>query len=94
LEFAYPGGPVILAGLDLRVEAGSSAAVMAPSGVGKSTLLMVVGGLRRPRAGHVDIVDDSGPGLGGRPRPRVAWVFQSMHLLTGRTAVDNVALRM
>jgi ABC-type lipoprotein export system ATPase subunit len=67
---------------------------MAPSGIGKSTLLAVLGGLRHPSTGFVRIAaDDINQGV-MRPsnRPAVAWVFQSMHLLLGRSALDNVAL--
>ncbi|MDR2253725.1 MAG: ATP-binding cassette domain-containing protein [Bifidobacteriaceae bacterium] len=94
LGFAYQSSSAILDGLDLSVPAGSSAAVMAPSGVGKTTLLMVLGGLRRAQAGEVVIVDETSDDTArsGRPRPRVAWVFQAMHLIGGRTAVDNVAI--
>jgi ABC-type lipoprotein export system ATPase subunit len=94
LSFGYPGSPRLLDGLDLSVPDGGSAAIMAPSGVGKSTLLAVLGGLRSPTAGLVKTWSESLPplvSLGAR-RPRVAWVFQSMHLLPARTALDNVTI--
>jgi ABC-type lipoprotein export system ATPase subunit len=87
LRFAYPGGARILDDLDLTVPAGGSAVVTAPSGTGKSTLLAVLGGLRHPAAGTVTIDRDP-----HEDRPAVAWVFQAMHLLGRRTAVENVAL--
>lgn len=84
LTFAYPRGPHLLDGLDLSVPGGSSAAVMAPSGVGKTTLLAVLGGLRRPTSGSVSLSADGGG--------TVAWVFQEMHLLPRRTVLDNVTI--
>jgi ABC-type lipoprotein export system ATPase subunit len=94
LKFAYPNGALLLDGLDLLVPDGQSAAVMAPSGIGKSTLLSVLGGLNHPSEGYVKItgsgVTTDGPAhLDGT---QIAWVFQSMHLLTTRTALDNVAV--
>ncbi|MDR2454259.1 MAG: ATP-binding cassette domain-containing protein [Bifidobacteriaceae bacterium] len=90
MEFAYPGGPQLMAGLDLTVPRGTSAAVMAPSGVGKSTLLGVLGGLLRPQGGVVGI------GVRGESEPAapvaVAWVFQEMLLVGRRTVVDNVTI--
>lgn len=87
LRFAYANGDLLLDGLDLSVATGSSVSITAPSGTGKSTLLAVLGGLRRPLAGSVRIDPDPEAN-----RPEVAWVFQAMHLLGRRTALDNVAL--
>lgn len=87
LRFAYPGGAQIIDGLDLHVPPGASAAITAPSGTGKSTLLALLGGLRRPTDGTVMIDEDA-----LHLRPTVAWVFQAMHLLGRRTAVENAAL--
>ncbi|MDR0593442.1 MAG: ATP-binding cassette domain-containing protein [Bifidobacteriaceae bacterium] len=94
LSFAYPHGELLLKDLDLAVPWGTSAAIMAPSGIGKSTLLAVLGGLRRPSSGFVEISPDGGPAHASPEtvRPAVAWVFQSMQLLLGRTVLDNVAL--
>jgi ABC-type lipoprotein export system ATPase subunit len=90
IVFAYPGGPRLLEGLALDVAAGASAAIMAPSGEGKTTLLSILGALRRPQAGTVRI--DRPATRNGPPRPDISWVFQAMHLVARRTAVDNVAL--
>jgi ABC-type lipoprotein export system ATPase subunit len=94
LVFGYPGGRLLLDGLALTVEEGHSAAIMAPSGVGKSTLLSVLGGLRRPAAGRVDVSNGDAELETSRTpsRPRIAWLFQSVNLLPRRTAVDNVSI--
>jgi putative ABC transport system ATP-binding protein len=86
LSFRFPAGPRVIDGLCLEVVAGESVVVMAPSGTGKTTLLGLLGGLRRPDRGVVTINGDP-------PDPAtVAWVFQRMHLLHDRYVQDNVAL--
>lgn len=51
-----PGGPIAaLRGLDLRVESGEIAAVVGPSGSGKSSLLRILAGMDRPSAGRLVI---------------------------------------
>lgn len=93
LTFAYPGQESLIEGLNLRVEQGCNASIMAPSGTGKSTLLALLGGLREPQSGEVEVVApvDRTDSL-GLLRPKVSWVFQAMHLLPRLTAVHNVAL--
>ncbi|AOU97876.1 ABC transporter [Acidihalobacter yilgarnensis] len=87
----------ILDGVDLRVEAGESVAIIGASGSGKSTLLGLLAGLDAPSAGDVFL---AGEALGpldedGRARARagrVGFVFQSFQLLPGLTALENVML--
>jgi len=54
LEKAY-GVNTALAGVDLRVEAGTILGLLGPNGAGKTTLVSIVAGLRRPDAGHVEV---------------------------------------
>ncbi len=87
----------ILAGIDLRVAAGESVAIVGRSGSGKSTLLNVIAGLDGVDAGTVAVAGQSLAQLdeGGRARLRqrhVGFVFQSFHLLPTLTALENVAL--
>lgn len=51
LSFSYPGGPLVLAGIDLAVVRGEFVALAGPNGGGKTTLLRVLLGLERPTGG-------------------------------------------
>jgi lipoprotein-releasing system ATP-binding protein len=87
----------VLRGLDLDVRAGELLAVVGPSGVGKSTLLHVVGLLDRPEAGTLELegarVTDASVNDRASLRNRlIGFVFQHHHLLDELTALDNVAL--
>jgi len=53
LTFAYPDGRTVLAGVDLRVEAGERVALLGPNGAGKTTLLLQLNGILRPASGMV-----------------------------------------
>ena len=86
-----------LRGVDLDVHAGEAVAVVGPSGSGKSTLLHIVGCLDRQTAGSywLDGVDVST--LGDRQRAglrsrQFGFVFQSFHLLSYRSVLENVML--
>jgi len=65
LRMAY-GAVVVLADIDLAVDAGEIVAVTGVNGVGKSTLLSCLAGFRRPAAGTVTV-------LGGPPRDNAAF---------------------
>lgn len=88
--FAYSGDSPLFENVDLAVHRGESAAIMAPSGTGKSTLLSILGGLRSPLRGAVTIESNDMPTA--PRRARVAWIFQFMHLLSSRSVIDNVAI--
>lgn len=94
----YPGIPPVRAidGVSLKIRTGELVAVVGPSGSGKSTLLNLIGTLDRPTSGKlfVDGVDTgelSDAALAGLRAARIGFVFQQFHLLSGMTAVDNVA---
>jgi putative ABC transport system ATP-binding protein len=83
--------------VNLVVPAGDSVAIVGPSGSGKSTLLHIIGCLDRPTSGtyRLDGIDagDIGDGLLASLRgQRIGFVFQSFHLISFRTAIDNVML--
>lgn len=80
VDFAYPGEPTVLRGVDLTVPAGTITAVVGPTGAGKSTLAALAAGLRAPTAGRV-----------AAPASSRALVFQEAYLLSG-TLRDNVVL--
>lgn len=94
----YAGVPPVRAidGVSLRVTEQELVAIVGPSGSGKSTLLNLIGTLDRPTSGTVlidgvDTSELSDPALAGLRSARIGFVFQQFHLLSGMTAVDNVA---
>ena len=86
----------ILQGVDLRVEPGEVVAIIGASGVGKSTLLHLLGALDRPTKGEVLV---GGRELSGMDPESLAvirnrhigFVFQFHHLLRDFSALENVA---
>ena len=92
------GAPVpVFANLSFELPEGVLAAVMGPSGVGKSTLLHLLGGIDRPDSGTVEIFGQSLAALTPAERARfrnstIGFVFQFHHLLPEFTAEENVAL--
>lgn len=92
-----PHAVVALADVDLHVAPGELVAITGRSGVGKSTLLNLAGGLDQPTTGsvHVDGIDLASLSAGRLAelrRRRIGVVFQHGNLLPTLTAVENVAL--
>ena len=93
-------GPVeILRAISLTVTPGETLGLVGPSGSGKSSLLMLMGGLERASAGRVTALgQDLGAmdedGLARFRRGRMGVVFQNFHLIPTMTALENVALPM
>jgi NitT/TauT family transport system ATP-binding protein len=81
-------GEAALTGIDLAVPAGAFVALVGRSGVGKSTLLRVIGGLLRPTTGVVRLRGED-PLISAAP---IGIVFQRDNLMPWRTVVDNVRL--
>jgi lipoprotein-releasing system ATP-binding protein len=87
----------VLRDLDLDVPEGELLAVVGASGVGKSTLLHLIGLLDRPEEGRLEIAGGEMGDLDGEDRARlrnstIGFVFQHHHLLDELDARDNVAL--
>jgi lipoprotein-releasing system ATP-binding protein len=87
----------VLRGASLVVNAAETVAVIGASGVGKSTLLHLLGALDRPTAGHVrfdgeDLFARSESGLARYRRSEVGYVFQFGNLLGEMTALENAMI--
>lgn len=90
-------GPVeILRGISLEVEKGETLGLVGPSGSGKSSLLMLMGGLERATGGRIaalgqDLTAMDEDALARFRREHMGVVFQSFHLIPTMTALENVA---
>ncbi len=87
----------VLRGLDLEIARGEMVAVVGESGVGKSTLLHLLGALDRPGAGSYlfeghEMFGESAEVLARFRTRRIGFVFQFHHLLPEFTAGENVML--
>ncbi|MDT9599352.1 ABC transporter ATP-binding protein [Sphingosinicella rhizophila] len=87
----------ILRGIDLRVAAGESVALLGPSGSGKSSLMAVLSGLERASGGAIRIAGQDftrldEDGLARARQGRIGIVLQAFHLLPTMTAHENVAV--
>ena len=87
----------VLRDLDFSIRAGQLLAIVGPSGVGKSTLLHVIGLLDRPDAGRFVLDGQEVEGLDGEQRAHmrnrmIGFVFQHHYLLDELDALDNIAL--
>jgi putative ABC transport system ATP-binding protein len=89
----------ILRGVDLAVPAGTSVALLGPSGSGKSSLMAVLAGLERADAGSIyvdglDFTQLNEDALARARRGRIGIVLQAFHLLPTMSALENVAVPM
>ena len=97
-SYRTPKGPIaVLRGLSLTVARGEMVAVIGASGVGKSTLLHVLGGLDRAESGVVrvdgtDVTSVPDDQLVAFRNAHVGFVFQFHHLLPEFTALENVMM--
>ena len=99
-RLTLPGnaGPVdILKGITLRVARGETLGLIGPSGSGKSSLLMLMGGLERASSGRItalgqDLTALDEDRLARFRRGNMGVVFQNFHLIPTMTALENVAL--
>jgi putative ABC transport system ATP-binding protein len=86
----------ILKNISLNVSTGESLALVGPSGSGKSSLLMLLGGLERASSGSVrvagtELSDLNEDQLAFLRRDQMGIVFQSFHLIPTMSALENVA---
>jgi putative ABC transport system ATP-binding protein len=97
LKFSYPGGDFHLDIEALGVERGASAAVIGPSGTGKTTLLNLISGVSVPDAGTVTTRDTEVSALDDRARRdfrirNIGLIFQEFELLDYLDVRDNILL--
>ena len=97
LTLAGNAGPVeILRGITLEVARGETLGLVGPSGSGKSSLLMLMGGLEHATGGQVSVLGHDLPAMNEDAlarfrRDNMGVVFQSFHLIPTMTALENVA---
>jgi lipoprotein-releasing system ATP-binding protein len=92
-----PNQVEVLSGIDLKLEAATTTALVGASGAGKSTLLHLLGALDRPSSGTVsfcgeDIFRKSDRELARFRNKSIGFVFQFHHLLPEFTALENVMM--
>ncbi len=88
------GGLIVLRDIDLTLPQRGIFGLCGPNGAGKSTLLGIVGGSIRPSAGTVTLAGEDITALPAAERfgRGVSRTFQAVHLIRGRTVLDNVAV--
>ena len=96
--YEYNSSPIeILKGADLSINQGESIAVVGESGIGKSTLLHILGALDTPDSGHFffrgkNVFDMGNSALANFRNTTIGFVFQFHYLLAEFTALENVMI--
>jgi ABC-type lipoprotein export system ATPase subunit len=96
-SYPLPKGELrVFEGLDFDLERGELAAIMGVSGVGKTTLLNLLGGLDRPTDGRVfldgeDLFAGTDREVASVRNRKIGFVFQVYHLLPEFTSLENVS---
>lgn len=94
LTFSH-GDRLLYDRINLTIPRGKVTAVLGPSGIGKTTLLRLIGGQLKPESGHILFDGEDVPTLSRsrlyEVRKRMSMLFQSGALFTGMTVFDNVA---
>jgi lipoprotein-releasing system ATP-binding protein len=87
----------VLKGVDLQLAKGEMIAIVGASGIGKTTLLHILGTLDRPTAGkllydNVEVLNKNDIDLSSYRNKTIGFVFQFHHLLPEFTALENVMM--
>lgn len=87
----------VLRGINLGIERGEFVSIMAPSGMGKSTMMNIIGCLDRPSSGEylldgIEVAGMNDDDLSRIRNKKIGFVFQSFNLLPRTTALENVEL--
>ena len=87
----------VLQGINLEIKKGEFVAIMAPSGMGKTTLMNIIGCLDRPTTGRyfldgLEVVKLNDNELSRIRNKKVGFIFQTFNLLPKTTAIENVEL--
>ena len=87
----------ILKDISIDIQEGESIGIVGPSGSGKSSLLMLMGGLERISNGTINLLGQNlsemnENKLASFRRSNVGIIFQSFHLIPTMTALENVAV--
>lgn len=96
VDFAHAhGAHQVYRDLNMQFPRGKITAVLGPSGIGKTTLLRLIGGQLRPQRGHITFAGQNIPTLSRSAlyalRTRMSMLFQSGALFSDMTVFDNVA---
>lgn len=94
LSFAR-SGRLIYDNISLRIQKGKTTAIMGPSGIGKTTMLRLMGGQLTPDSGDIRFKGESIPNMRRKRlfevRRQMSMLFQSGALFTDMTVYDNIA---
>lgn len=93
-SYFHPNRCEIIKGVSLTVQLGETVAIMGPSGVGKSTLLHILGTLDAPSCGSLEIAgkDALGDQSAAIRNQHIGFVFQNYNLLDEYTVLENVLM--